>query len=125
MRLSMIITSLLLLTLTYSVQAQTVVALDEIHHPSANPGSLHDEPVLNDEHSDAHMIWAPPGFKKNRTGAPTYEQIFVLEGEGNFTFGNDSQKVSRGSWVVIPANTSHTIEVIGEGTLKMLAIQKK
>ena len=124
MRLSMILASLFLLSLADAVKAQTVFALDEIHHP-ANPDHLYDEQVLSDEHSDAHMIWAPVGFKKNRTGAPTYEQIFVLEGEGAFTFGGDTKKVSRGSWIVIPANTAHTIEVAGEEALKMLAIQKK
>lgn len=108
----------------YTAAAQKVVALDEIHHP-ADPANLHDELVLNDEHSDAHMIWAPAGFKKNRNGAPVYEQIFVLEGKGMFTFDGESTEVSRGSWVVIPANTAHTIEVVGEDALKMLAIQKK
>ena len=108
----------------YTAEAQSVVHLDEIHHPS-DQANLHDELLLNDKHSDAHMIWAPAGFKKNRNGAPVYEQIFVLEGKGMFTFDGDTTEVSRGSWVVIPANTAHTIEVVGDESLKMLAIQKK
>ena len=108
----------------YMAEAQMIVALDEIQHPS-DQAQLHDEPVLDDAFSDAHMIWAPAGFSKNRMGAPTYEQIFVLEGEGLFTFDGEAKKVQRGSWVVIPANTAHTIEVVGEDALKMLFIQKK
>jgi len=114
----------LFLGVLYTAEAQTVVYLDEIQQPT-DPAHLHDEPVLNDENSDAHMIWAPVGFKKDRNGATTYEQIFVLEGKGIFTFEGESREVSRGSWVVIPANTAHTIEVVGEDALKMLAIQKK
>lgn len=114
----------LFLGVLYTAEAQTVVALDEINRPLETT-SLHDQVVLSDENSDAHMIWAPVGFKKERIGAPTYEQIFVLEGKAKITFEGETKEVSRGSWVVIPANTAHTVEVVGEDVLKMLAVQKK
>lgn len=107
-----------------SAQAQIFIELDNIQ-PPAEVIELYDQPVVSDEYSDGHIIWAPKGFKKIRHGAPVYEQIFVLEGSALFSFEKEEKEVVRGSWIIIPANTPHTIEVLSDKPLKILAIQEK
>jgi len=119
-----IICLLISLGLVGTVSAQIVIGLDEVQHPTETT-DLQDALVLDDEQNTAMVIWAPPDFSKKRIGAPTYEQIFVLEGEGTFTFEGEAKKVKRGSWVVIPANTPHRVEVTSQEILKMMAVQKK
>lgn len=68
----------LVLLLGLSVaQAQNFVALNKMQ-PPANFSMIYDESVISDDYSEAHVIWAAPGFKKERQGAPAYEQLFVL-----------------------------------------------
>ena len=115
---------LVLLIYATAAQAQNFVALNKLQ-PPANFDMIHDEPVISDDYSEAHVIWAAPGFRKERQGAPVYEQIFVLEGRARISFAKEAQEVSFGTWIVIPANTPHTIEVLGKENFKILSVQRK
>ncbi|MEM9673074.1 MAG: cupin domain-containing protein [Bacteroidota bacterium] len=107
-----------------TVQAQTVISLPNVAPPSeADP--ITDLAVFTDNAVDAHVIWAAPGFKKNRIGAPVHEQIFVLEGKLRFTLDGKTQELTPGHWVILPANIPHTLEVMGDVTVKLLAVQDK
>ena len=125
MKIYSFVLNVIILSFVYmTTKGQTFVALDEISPPN-EVEYIYDQAVLEDEYSNAHMIWAAKGFKKDRKGAPVYEQIFVIKGKAKFTFENKENVVSRGSWIAIPPNTPHTIEVLEEETLKMFAIQRK
>lgn len=107
-----------------TVQAQEFAALNELQPPPAFD-LIHDQSVISDEHAQIHVIWAAPGFRKERQGALVYEQALVLEGRARISFAKKAQEVSPGTFVTIPANTPHTVEVLGEEKLKMLVIQRK
>ena len=107
-----------------TLQAQTVISLPQIEPPS-EVKELTDQSVYSDDSVDAHMIWAPPGFKKDRQGAPVREQLFILEGKLRFTLDGRTTELGEGHWVILPADTPHTLEVPGERPVKLLAIQDK
>ena len=113
-----------LVVLSLPVAAQDFVALDQLQ-PPASFDMFHDEPVISDDYSEAHVIWAAPGFKKERQGAPVYEQLFVLEGRARISFAKKEQEVASGTVIVIPASTPHTIKVLGEENFKILSVQRK
>ena len=118
------LTLLAVYTIVYTVKAQTIISLADTKPVSAvNPFA--DQAVYEDEVSDAHVIWAAPGFKKDRTGASTLEQLFILEGQARFTIGGHPRKLSPGYWIILPANTPHTLEVVSDAPLKLLSIQDK
>lgn len=50
------------------------------------------------------------------------EFYFVIEGIGNMHLGNDSQEVSAGSVIHIPAELPHMIENIGSTTLRLFVV---
>mgnify|MGYP001800770075 CR=1 FL=1 len=76
-----------------------------------------------DKVSRSMVVFAPSGFNKQRMGAPTREQIMVLEGKAQFIFEDKIVEASTGTYLVIPANTEHRVEVSGEKHLKLLVIQ--
>jgi len=56
---------------------------------------------------------AEPGHEK-RPHSHGHEQIvIILEGEGWFHVGDDKYKVTAGSFLVIPPNVEHYLEVTG------------
>lgn len=73
--------------------------------------------------SSSMVVFAPKGFNKQRMGAPTREQIMVLEGKAQFIFEDKVIEANTGTYLIIPANTAHRVEVSNEEYLKMLVIQ--
>lgn len=118
------LTVLCLLLCTLVSYAQTVISLTDLQ-TADEVKPIVDQSVFSDEAVDAHVIWAAPGFKKNRIGAPVHEQIFVLEGKLRFTLEGKTQELTTGHWVILPANTPHTLEVLGDETVKLLAVQDR
>jgi mannose-6-phosphate isomerase-like protein (cupin superfamily) len=108
----------------FVAQAQTVISLPDVAPPN-KVDHITDQAVFTDSAVDAHVIWAAPGFKKNRIGAPVHEQIFVLEGKLLFTLNGKTQELTAGHWLILPANTPHTLEVLGDETVKLLAVQDR
>ncbi|MEM0993858.1 MAG: cupin domain-containing protein [Bacteroidota bacterium] len=79
--------------------------------------------IYSDSLSNSMIIFAPSGFNKQRIGAPTREQIMVLQGEAQFIFEEKTIAAKTGTYLVIPANTRHRVVVAGEAPIKMLVIQ--
>lgn len=104
------------------LSAQTVQHLDSIQHDIPLT-DLYMEELETDTVSGTMIVLAPTGFEKQRIGSPTKEQILVLQGRANFIFEDKKVNATTGTYLVIPANTPHRVEVIGEEILKMLIVQ--
>ena len=50
------------------------------------------------------------------------DSFYVLEGEAEFTVGNDVFRAGAGSWVAAPAGIRHGFRNAGEGELRMLNV---
>lgn len=119
-----VLTAVLASIALVNTHAQTVISLPDIK-PASEVRDIADQAVYNDDAAESHVIWAAPGFKKDRIGAPVREQLFILEGKMRFTLDGKTQELAPGHWVILPANTPHTLEVIGSERVKLLSIQDK
>jgi quercetin dioxygenase-like cupin family protein len=52
------------------------------------------------------------------------ENIYVIEGEGDMTVGDNTFKISPGSYIFVPTNVVHSVVVDeNKGALKVLSVQ--
>jgi mannose-6-phosphate isomerase-like protein (cupin superfamily) len=50
------------------------------------------------------------------------DSFYVLEGEAEFTFGDEIVRVSAGTWVTAPVGTRHGFRNVGDSELRLLNI---
>ena len=77
------------------------------------------------ENIDVCLIFvdAPPG-RGPRLHTHPYAEVFVVqEGEARFRTADEERTVRAGELVVIPPATPHGFTAIGDGPLRMIAIQ--
>jgi len=116
-----ILTLLLIIAYYSSLSAQ--IAKDTNLPQNADLQDVQTIELHTDTISYSMVVFAPSGFNKHRMGAPTREQIMVLEGKAQFIFEDKVVAANIGTYLVIPANTPHRVEVSEKEHLKMLVIQ--
>lgn len=51
------------------------------------------------------------------------ENVLIVDGEGIMRLANDTFTVRKGSWVIIPKGTAHSLEVTSEQPIKVMSVQ--
>jgi len=51
------------------------------------------------------------------------EHVYVLQGEGNMTLGDEVFKIKKGSIIFIPKDTFHSVKTTSKNPLKVISIQ--
>ena len=100
-------------------------AQEVVHIGALKP--IAKEPVIvqkinEDSLSSTFVIWIQKEVAAHYH-AQHHEQIYVLEGEADFTLGTKMIKLKAGDFVAIPKNTVHAVHVTSPGPLKVISIQ--
>jgi mannose-6-phosphate isomerase-like protein (cupin superfamily) len=75
-----------------------------------------DEPA--GERLSVTWVECGPGSRQPAHRHPASQQVYVIvQGTGRMFVGGESQTVTRGTLVVVPEDTEHYIENVGDGTL--------
>lgn len=91
--------------------------------PEVDYENIHVVKLDGDSLQTSFAIWIKKGVKEH-FHADHSESIYVLEGEGMMSLGNDLFLIKTGDYVFIPKGTPHSItQVMGDLPLKVLSIQ--
>lgn len=118
MKTLLIITLVLLGLVT---DAQTI-SIADLKPDSTNYDNIHVKRISTDSLSSTFAIWIKLKVKMHKHVNHT-EQVYVLEGAGNFTIGDKNQSIKKGDFITIPRNTWHGVEVVSDIPLKVISIQ--
>lgn len=99
------------------------IALDvKKMNPSEPYTNISTTVLHNDENTSVFLIFIKQALRKHVHQYHT-EVITVLGGKGRMYMGGDYFNVSKGDYIIVPANTAHAILTIGKKPLKILSIQ--
>jgi mannose-6-phosphate isomerase-like protein (cupin superfamily) len=112
---------IILLTLFYSVNSQTVVNLDTIVFP-AKTENIYNTPLYGDSLASSFCIIIKNDVKPHKHQYHS-EHVLVIEGEGQMKLGDKIFKIKKGDLVFIPKNTIHSVKTTSKHPLKVISIQ--
>ncbi len=75
-----------------------------------------------DSNSTSFVIWIKKGVKSHKHETHS-EIIYVVEGSGLMTIGDQSFDIKPGDYFRIPKNTFHSLKVSPNNTMKVLSVQ--
>ena len=102
----------------FSASAQT--SLESIQ-PEGEYENIQVKKLYSDSLSTSFLIWVKNEVKPHRHAVHT-ETVYLLEGECEFTLGEETFTLSAGQMVVIPMNVVHAVKVT-KGPMKVLSVQ--
>jgi quercetin dioxygenase-like cupin family protein len=76
----------------------------------------------NSDDASSFIIWVKDHVREHYHKEHT-EVVYVIEGSGMMTLGNDSYSIEKGDYIFIPRGTPHSVRVNEENTLKVISIQ--
>lgn len=84
--------------------------------------NIHVEQISSDSNQTAYVIWI-----KNEVGLHKHEwhteNVYILDGKGEMTLGDEKFVVKKGDYFNIPEGTPHALKVLSSGPVKVLSIQ--
>lgn len=110
-----------LITITYSVKAQTVVNLDTLKLP-AKTENIYNKTLFGDSLASSFCIVIKNEVKPHKHQFHS-EHVLVIEGEGQMSLADKSFKIKKGDLVFIPKNTIHSVKTTSKQPLKVVSIQ--
>ena len=90
--------------------------------PPADFENIHVQKVGSDQNSTSFIIWVKEEVKPHYHETHT-ETLYVLEGSGMMTMGDEGQRIGPGTLLLIPKGTVHSVEVTSSEPLKVLSVQ--
>ena len=109
------------LLIGYQSSAQQFLSTAEII-PIEEYENIHVQKLDDDPLTTTFMIWVKETVKEHYHAEHT-EVVYVLEGSGLMTLGEEEKKITSGDYVFIPKGTHHSVQVIGDIPMKVLSIQ--
>ncbi|GIV42801.1 MAG: hypothetical protein KatS3mg034_2111 [Vicingaceae bacterium] len=103
-----------------SVRSQIINTSDI--NPDKDFENIHVQKVTDDSLATSFIIWIKKEVKPHYHRFHT-EHIYVVEGTGEMYVGNKVYNLKPGDWLIIPANTVHSVKVTSEAWLKVISIQ--
>lgn len=111
----------LVLLLTVLTFAQDIVSLKEIQ-PHEEYENILVKPYFSDQHQSSYIIWIKKEVRLHKHEHHT-ENIYVIEGKGEMTIGDEKFVIKKGDFFTIPENTPHALIVHSSKPVKVLSIQ--
>lgn len=90
--------------------------------PTADYDNIHVQKLDDDPLTTTFMIWVKETVKEHYHAEHT-EVVYVLEGTGLMTLGEEEKKITAGDYVFIPKGTHHSVQVIGDIPMKVMSVQ--
>lgn len=92
------------------------------HEPNADFENIFVEKVADDVNQTSFIIWVKKEVALHMHAGHT-ENVYILEGKGEFTLGDEKFIVQKGDYFNIPQNTPHGLKVLSSTPIKVLSIQ--
>ena len=102
-------------------QAQKKVNLNTLN-PGLEYENIHVKKLDSDSNSTSFLIWIKNHVKEHKHEHHS-EVIYVIEGKGEMTIGNNSFKIKTGDYFKIPKNTYHALKVSDTIPIKVISVQ--
>ena len=91
--------------------------------PNKEFSNIKVEKLAHDSLSTGFLIYVKHKVRPHRHVHHS-ENIYVIEGEGDMTVGENTFRISPGSYIFVPTNVVHSVVVDeSKGTLKVLSVQ--
>lgn len=84
--------------------------------------NIHVQKLSTDQHSTDFIIFVKKSVPLHKHEYHT-ETLYILEGQGDFTMGNDTMVISAGDYIRIPEGVPHAVTVTSDVPLKVLSVQ--
>lgn len=78
--------------------------------------------VSDDQNQTSFVIWVKGEVKMHKHNYHT-ENLYVLQGKGDFTLGGSTFQIKKGDYLTIPKQTPHAVKVTSKRPLKVVSIQ--
>ncbi|MDF1676842.1 MAG: cupin domain-containing protein [Vicingaceae bacterium] len=105
-------------TLSFSQEITNVKDLQ----PSEDYDNIHIKKLDTDSNSTSFVIWIKQGVKSHKHEHHS-EVLYVIEGEGEMTIGEKTNKIKGGDYFRIPKNTYHSLKVTSKEPVKVISVQ--
>ena len=115
------IITLVLLFLINIVSAQTIKSVGDLQ-PTEAFDNIHVQKIDSDSLSSTFAIWVKLKVKMHKH-VNHIENVYIIEGKGEFTVSDSTYKVKEGDLIVIPKDTWHGVKVSSKKTMKVIAVQ--
>lgn len=109
------------LLLTIVAAGQEIIRLKAVK-PSEDVENIWVKKIAEDDLQSTFLIWIKKEVRLHKH-AHHSENIYVLEGKGEMTIGDEKLVIKKGDYFNIPKNTPHAVKVLSSRPLKVLSIQ--
>jgi len=112
---------ILFLFLINIATAQTVKSMDDIE-PSEAFDNIHVQKLETNSLATTFVIWVKLKVKMHKH-INHVENVYIIEGEGDFSISDTTYKVKEGDLIVVPKDTWHGVNVTSKKPMKVISIQ--
>lgn len=84
--------------------------------------NIHVRSIYHDSLTSHFAIWVKLKVKEHKHEFHT-EQVYVLEGKGEFKLADSTFTIKKGDFIFIPKNTYHSVIVNSKRPMKVISIQ--
>ena len=113
--------TLTFLFLIYIASAQTIKSTYNLE-PAEEYDNLYIQKIDTDSLSTTFAIWIKLQVKMHKH-LNHVENVYILEGTGEFTVSDSTYEVKKGDLIVIPKNTLHVVTISSKKPMKAISIQ--
>jgi mannose-6-phosphate isomerase-like protein (cupin superfamily) len=86
-------------------------------------GSRHHRVLAELPELEAVDAWFGPGFAVQPHKHDDHvDSFYILEGEAEFTLGDEVVRAAAGTWIAVPVGTIHSFRNVRDGELRILNI---
>jgi len=116
-----ITTTLILIFFITIISGQTIKSTDDLQ-PTEAFDNIHAQKIDTDSLSTTFAIWVKMKVKMHKH-IHHVENVYIIEGKGEFTVSDSTYKVKEGDLIVIPKDTWHGVNVSSKKTMKVISVQ--
>ena len=113
--------TLTFLFFTYTYSAQIIKSTDDLE-PAEKYDNIYVKKIDTDSLSTTFAIWVKLQVKMHKH-LNHVENVYILEGTGDFTVSDSTYEVKKGDLIVIPKNTWHGVTISSKNPMKVISIQ--
>jgi len=101
--------------------AQTIKSTDDLQ-PTEAFDNIHVQKIDTDSLSTTFAIWVKLKVKMHKH-VNHVENVYIIEGKGDFTVSDSTYKVKEGDLIIVPKDTWHSVNVSSKKTMKVISVQ--
>jgi quercetin dioxygenase-like cupin family protein len=109
------------LFLIYIGSAQTIKSIYDLE-PTEAYDNIYVQNIDTDSLSTTFAIWVKLKVKMHKH-VNHVENVYIIEGNGEFTVSDSTYKVKKGDLIVIPKNTWHGVTISSKNPMKVISVQ--